>query len=47
MGWGLRVVLAIVVLALLGGLGLVLYASTLSPPQHTVEQTIPNDRFQG
>lgn len=47
MGWGLRVVLAIIVLALVGGLGLVLYASTLTPPRQTVQQTIPNDRFPG
>jgi hypothetical protein len=47
MGWGLRVVVAIVVLAVLGGLGLIIYASTLKPPQQTVEQTIPNARFKG
>ncbi len=47
MGWGLRIVLAIILLALVGGIGLVLYAATLSPPQQTVEQTIPNDRFPG
>jgi hypothetical protein len=47
MGWGLRVFLAIIVLAFLGGIVLVLYASTLKPPQHTVEQTIPNERFPG
>jgi hypothetical protein len=47
MGWGLRVLLAIIVLAFVGGLGLLLYASTLRPPQQTVEQTIPNERFPG
>jgi hypothetical protein len=47
MGWGLRVFLAIIVLALVGGLSLLLYASTLKPPRQTVEQTIPNERFPG
>jgi hypothetical protein len=46
MSWGLRIVLAIILLAIVGGVALLVYASTLTPPQHTVEQTIPNARFQ-
>jgi hypothetical protein len=47
MSWGLRIVLAIILLALVGGVVLLLYAGTLRPPQQTVEQTIPNERFPG
>lgn len=47
MGWGLRIVLAIILLAIVGGLGLLLYASTLEPSTQTVEQTIPHERFPG
>ncbi|MBN9534160.1 MAG: hypothetical protein J0I26_09200 [Alphaproteobacteria bacterium] len=47
MGWGLRVLLAIIVLAIIGGFGLLFYASTLSPPQTAFEQTLSNDRFPG
>jgi len=47
MSWGLRIVLAIILLALVGGVVLLLYAGTLRPPQQTVEQMIPNERFPG
>lgn len=47
MSWGLRIVLAIILLAFVGGVALLLYSSTLRPPQQTVEQTIPNERFPG
>lgn len=47
MSWGLRIVLAIILLAFLGGVALLLYASTLRPHQQTVEQVIPNERFPG
>jgi hypothetical protein len=43
---GLRILLAIVVLVVLGGLGLLFYTSTLNPPQTTYQQTLPGDRFQ-
>jgi len=47
MSWGLRIVLAIILLAIVGGVGLLIYASTLEPSTQTVEQTIPNARFPG
>jgi hypothetical protein len=47
MSWGLRIVLAIILLAFVGGVALLLYSSTLRPPQQTVEQTLPNERFPG
>jgi hypothetical protein len=43
----LRIVLAIILLAFVGGVALLLYSSTLRPPQQTVEQTLPNERFPG
>jgi ABC-type polysaccharide/polyol phosphate export permease len=38
---GLQVLLGIVLVVLFGGIGILFYASTLSPPQQTYEQTIP------
>jgi len=45
MGWSLRIAIAIVVLLILGAAALAIYAGTISPPHHTYEQVIPNDRF--
>jgi hypothetical protein len=45
MGWSLRIAVAIVVLLILGAAALAIYAGTISPPHHTYEQVISNDRF--
>ena len=45
MGWSLRIAIAIVTLLILGAAALAIYAGTISPPHHTYEQAIPNDRF--
>jgi hypothetical protein len=41
MNRGLQVLLGIIVVVLFGGIGVLIYASTLSPPPQTYEQTIP------
>jgi hypothetical protein len=47
MGWSLRILIAIIVLLILGGAALAIYAGTISPPHRTYEQVISNDRFPG
>jgi len=47
MGWTGRIVILIVVLVILAAVGLAIYASHLSPPHHTYEQVVPNDRPAG
>jgi hypothetical protein len=44
-GWTARILLAILVLVILGGLGLGIYAGTLKPPHQTYTVVIPNSRF--
>lgn len=38
---GLRILMGVVVVALIGGIGILLYASTMSPPTQTFEQIVP------
>lgn len=45
MGWTARILLVILGLAILGCLGLGVYAGTLKPPRHTYSVVIPNARF--
>jgi hypothetical protein len=44
-GWGLRIVIGIAVLFLLGLIGLALYGGSLTAPRQTYEQVLPDDRF--
>jgi hypothetical protein len=44
-GWTARILLAILVLVILGGLALGIYAGTLKPPHQTYTVVIPNSRF--
>jgi hypothetical protein len=46
-GWTARILLAILVLVILGGLALGIYAGTLKPPHQTYTVVIPNSRFPG
>jgi hypothetical protein len=41
MGRGLEVFLGLVAVVLIGTVGILIYASTLSPPQQTYEQVVP------
>ena len=43
MGW--KVLVGIVVVLLVGAIGLAIYGSQVEPPQQTIEQVLPNDRF--
>ncbi len=45
LGWTLRILLAILVLVILGGLALGIYAGTLKPPHQSYTVVIPNSRF--
>jgi len=45
MGWTARIAIAVVVLLILGGGALALYAGTISPPHRTYQQVLPSDRF--
>ncbi len=45
MGWGLRILLALILLLVLAGIGLVIYGSSLTPEPQPVEQVLPDDRF--
>jgi hypothetical protein len=38
---GLRIVVGVLLVALVGGIGILVYASTLSPPTQTYEQIVP------
>jgi len=42
---GLKLVLVLLALLILGGAGLAIYGSQLSPEQHRMEQVLPDDRF--
>jgi hypothetical protein len=44
-GWGARIGFGIVVLVILGAVALAIYAGTVTPPRHSVEQVLPNDQF--
>ena len=43
--WTVRILLAILVLAILGAVGLGIYGGTLKPPHRTYTVVIPNARF--
>lgn len=45
LGWTPRILLAILVLVILGGLALGIYAGTLKPPHQSYTVVIPNSRF--
>jgi hypothetical protein len=45
MGWGARLGIGVVVLVIFGTVGLAIYAGRVTPPQHSIEQVLPNDRF--
>ena len=45
MGWGVRLLIGIVVLLVAGGIGLTIYGGHVAPTQHPVEQVVPNDRL--
>jgi hypothetical protein len=47
MGWTARIALIFLVLIILAGAGLAIYASRLVPPHQTYQQVIPSDRFAG
>jgi hypothetical protein len=47
MGWTPRILLAILVLVILGGLALGIYAGTLKPPYQAYTVVIPNARVPG
>jgi hypothetical protein len=44
-GWGLRIVIGLAVLVLLGAIGLAVYGGRVQPAQHPVELTVPNDQL--
>jgi hypothetical protein len=45
MTWSVRIFLAVVIVVLVGGTALLVYANTIRPPHKTYEQVISNDRF--
>lgn len=45
LGWGVWLVVVIVVLVIAGAVALAVYGGHVSPQQHQVEQVLPNDRF--
>jgi hypothetical protein len=45
MGWGVRIGIGVAVLVLVGAVGLSIYGGRVRPVQHTVEQTISDDRL--
>lgn len=45
MSWSLRIAIAILVLLVVGGAALAIYAGTIAPPHRTYEQVVPNSRF--
>jgi hypothetical protein len=45
MGWTPRILLAILVLVILGGIALGIYAGTLKPPHRSYTVEIPSSRF--
>ena len=43
--WGGSIAIGIGALLLLAAIGLTIYGGTVRPPQHAIEQVLPNDRF--
>jgi flagellar basal body-associated protein FliL len=46
-GWGIWLLILVVILVLAGMIAMTVYGGMVSPQQHEVEQVIPNDRFPG
>lgn len=45
LGWGLWVLILVVVVVLAGVVALTIYGGSVRPEQHEVEQVLSNDRF--
>ena len=45
LGWGFRIGIGILVLVILGGAALAIYAGKVTPPRQSVDQVVPNDQF--
>ena len=45
MTWSVRIFLTVLIVVLVGGTALLIYANTIKPPHKIYEQVISNDRF--